>query len=501
MSTLQAVVLWVLLICADLSAGVKFPPGFLFGAATASYQVEGAWNVSDKGENVWDRLVHSNPDAIKNRANGDVACDSYHNWRDDVKIASNLGLHFYRFSISWSRLLPTGLPDRISEDGKNYYNNLIDALLEKGVQPVITLYHWDLPQRLQDLGGWTNPLIVEWFADYARVAYTLYADRVKAWITINEPIIVCDLVYNSGLLAPPIKDPGFANYLCTKFLLLAHAKAWRIYDEEFKPKYNGKVSITNQIVWMEPVSGEYEELTENLRHYMAGMYSHPIYTKDGGWPPEIEKIIAENSKREGYPRSRLPAFTQDEIDFIKGTYDFYGFNFYTSRLVRKARDGETISNWPLGNGCPELDAALEVDPSWDKAVSAWFWINPVGIRKMLGWLKKTYGDIEIFILENGVSSKGYNLNDEERIKYYRDHLKQVWLAITEDGVNVTRYTAWTLVDNFEWFDGYTTKFGLYEVDFEDPKRKRTPRASAKYYKEVIRTHSFDVANKNYFDEL
>ncbi|CAG5040665.1 unnamed protein product [Parnassius apollo] len=281
-----------------------------------------------------------------------------------------------------------------------------------------------MPQRLQDLGGWTNPLIVEWFADYARVAYTLYADRVKAWITINEPAIVCDFVYNSGIMAPPIKDPGFANYLCAKFILLAHAKAWRIYDEEFKPMYNGKVGITNHLIWLEPFSDEYEELTENLRHQLAGLYSHPIYTKDGGWPSVIEKIIAEKSKSQGYPRSRLPAFTQEEIDFIKGTYDFYGFNFYTSRLVRKARDGETLSNWPMENGCPELSGAMEVHPSWGKTESEWFWSNPVGIRKMLGWLKKTYGDMEFFITENGLATKGYKLNDEDRIKYYRDHLEQ-----------------------------------------------------------------------------
>ncbi|KPJ08092.1 Myrosinase 1 [Papilio machaon] len=412
-------------VCGELR---KFPPGFKWGAATSSYQIEGAWNVSDKGENIWDRFIHNNPDVIIDSSNGDIACDSYHNWQEDVRIAAELGLDFYRFSISWPRLLPLGTSEKISEVGKDYYNNLINGLLEKGIQPVVTLYHWDLPQRLQDLGGWANPYIVDWFADYARIAYKLFGDRVKTWVTINEPIVVCDVAYNTGSFAPGVKDPEFASYLCNKNILLAHAKAWRIYDEEFKPKYHGKAGITNQLFWIEGASSEYEELAELVRQYMAGMYSHAIYTKEGGWPPQIEKLIAEKSKKEGHPRSRLPPFTKEEIELIKGTYDFYGFNYYTSRQVRKSRTGDVIRYWPLGSGA-------------------------------------------------------------------------IWLAINEDGVNVTGYTAWSLMDNFEWTDGYITKFGLYEVDFTDPKRPRTPRTSAKYYKDVIRSHSHEVYHKYMKDEL
>ncbi|CAH2057012.1 unnamed protein product, partial [Iphiclides podalirius] len=482
-------------ICVLLSSGLsdasKFPPGFKFGAATSAYQIEGAWNVSDKGESIWDRYVHENPELIADHSNGDVASDSYNRWMDDVKIASDLGLHFYRFSLSWPRLLPHGTPERISEDGKNYYDKLINALLQKGIEPVITLYHWDLPQRFQELGGWANPHIADWFADYARVVYSLYGDRVKTWITINEPLVICEIAFNTGVFAPGIKDPEYGNYMCSKNLLLAHAKAWRIYDSEFKPKYGGKVGITHQIIWYEAASPEHEELAELARQYSAGLYCHPINSELGGWPPAVERVIAENSKKQGFFRSRLPPFTKEEIELVKGTYDFSGINYYISRLVRRAEADDVIGPWPLGGGSAELGAIVEVDASWKKGATSWFWSFPPGLRRMLSWFKKYCGDHEVLITENGLASNE-DIIDDDRVEYYRSHLEQVWLAINEDGVNVKAYTAWTLIDNFEWMDGYNVTFGLYHVDFKEPKRKRTPRASSYYYKEVIRNHSYDV---------
>ncbi|XP_068624870.1 myrosinase 1-like [Battus philenor] len=499
MEPLRTVVLCVLY--AAWSSATKFPPGFRFGAASSAHQVEGAWNISDKGECIWDRHVHDNPGLIADKSNGDVACDSYHRWQEDIRIAAELNLHYYRFSISWSRLLPTGTPEKISEDGKRYYNDLINGLLEAGIQPMVTLYHFELPQRLQDLGGWTNPLIAEWFEDYARVVFSLYGDRVKIWVTVNEPLIICDAPYNTGLFAPGVKDPEYANYLCGKNLLLAHARAWRLYDKEFRKKHHGKIGIVNHLIWFDSASSEDEALTETARQYMAGIYSHPIYSKEGGWPTQIEKIIAENSRRQGYPRSRLPAFTKEEIEYIKGTYDFYGLNYYTSRVIRKARKGEVLDAWPVGSGIVELDAFMDIDPSWKKSDLVWFAIHPEGIRKVMNWIKKTYGDIEIIITENGLARSNDGLDDIERLSYHRDHLEQVWLAINEDNVNVTGYTAWTMMDNFEWLYGYTIKFGLYKVDFDDPKRPRTARDSAKYYSRVIKSHSYDVPYHYNKDEL
>ncbi|CAK1543621.1 unnamed protein product [Leptosia nina] len=469
----------------------RFPDGFKLGAATAAYQVEGSWNVSDKSPSIWDTFTHEHPEAIVDGSNGDIACDSYNKWREDIQLASDFGLHFYRLSLSWPRLLPNGFSNYISEDGVRYYNNLIDGLLEKGIEPLVTLYHWDLPQNLQDLGGWTNPLIAEWFAAYARVAYTLFGDRVKTWITINEGVIVCEATYTLGGFAPGISSPFLGSYMCNKNVLLAHARAWRIYDEEFRPEHHGKVSLTNQILWVQPYSEEYEELADLVMQMVAGLYSHPIYTRRRGMAPHsLEKQIAEKSAREGYKRSKLPAFTKEEIEFIKGTYDFYAVNYYTSRLVRTPKEGEKIGLWPL-YGLEELGAVLEVAPEWPGTSSNWFFEYPVGLRRLLSWLKKNYGDLDFRIMENGYASDKRDINDYDRVKYYREHLEQVYLAITEDAVNVTHYTAWTLLDNYEWVDGYVSKFGIVDVDFTDPLRPRTPRASAYFYASVIATNSPD----------
>ncbi|XP_045762998.1 myrosinase 1-like [Maniola jurtina] len=485
-----------LLLRASWCLDLKFPPGFQFGAATSAYQVEGAWNASDKGASIWDAALHKDPSIVVDGSNGDVACDSYHQWRTDVQMAHDLGLHFYRFSVSWSRLLPTGFPNRISKEGAKYYNELIDGLLKKGVQPVITLYHFDLPQSIQNLGGWANPLIADWFADYARVVFTLYADRVKTWITINEPLAICDLVYNSGFFVPMVLEPELGLFICNKNVLLAHAKAWRIYDEAFKPKYHGKLSIANNPEWLEPASEKDEHLTELAREFGAGRYSDPIYSTEGGWPPSIEKIMAEYSKKQGFPYSRLPPFTKEEKKLIQGTYDFYSLNHYTTRLVRAAHPDEAPGVWYM-SGSKELNAVFEADPQWPHADWDYLAIVPQGIRHQINWLKERYNNVSILITENGYAARKSDLYDAERIVYIRDYLKEVLLAIKEDGANVIGYSAWSLMDNFEWAFGYTLKYGLYSVDFSDPMRKRTPRASALYYANIIKDHSLDVPDSSH----
>ncbi|XP_026728513.1 myrosinase 1-like [Trichoplusia ni] len=495
MSWCSAVVFSAVLAVSWGAEDLSFPPGFKFGAATAAYQVEGAWNASDKGESIWDRFVHEDPGRIFNQNNGDIACDSYNQVEKDIEIAAELGLHYYRFSLAWSRILPTGFPNQISKEGADYYNRLIDGLLAKGIEPFITLYHWDLPQPLQDLGGWANPLIADWFEDYARVVYTLYGDRVKLWVTLNEPVVTCDLCYIMGIFAPGIVSPDVGTYLCNKHAMLAHAKAWRVYDEEFKPKYHGRVSIANHLLWFEPLTEADTELADLARQHLAGRYCHPIYSKEGGWPASIEKLLEKNSRDRGYNRSILPTFTQEEKELVRGTYDFFAFNHYTSRKIRWAKEGETFSQWPLGDA-EELNGKIEIPEHWTPAAASWFFVNPDGIRQQLLWLKEQYGDFEFMITENGMATFG-GLEDHDRINFYREYLKQILIAIKEDGLNITHYTAWTLLDNFEWSDGYNVKFGFYEVDFEDPLRTRRPRLSAHWYKKVIQEHSLDVTN----DEL
>ncbi|CAH2057010.1 unnamed protein product, partial [Iphiclides podalirius] len=423
-------------------------------------------------------------------ASGDVATDSYHKWRQDIDMASDLGLQFYRFSLSWPRLLPTGYTNIRSEDGKKYYNNLINGLLEKGIEPVVTMFHWDLPQNIQDLGGWTNPLITDWFAEYARYAFESFGDRVKTWLTINEPLVYCDLGYNSGTLAPGIKEPIFGPYLCNKHMMIAHAKAYRIYDNNFRLKQQGKVSISNNLVWLEPLNPEDEALAELGREHCTGRYSHPIYSKKGGWPPSIEKAMAEYSLKQGFNSSRLPAFTKEEIKLIRGSYDFYALNQYTTKLIRPVKAGEDPGFW-FNTGSKEIGAVLQSDPAWPFDATSVLAVHPEGLRKQIAWLVKKYGNLGFLITENGYSTTGSELNDIKRVEYIRDYLEQLLLSIWVDGAKVFGYSYWSLMDNLEWSQGYDAKFGLYEVDFEDAERTRTPRASAQYYSNVIRTNTID----------
>ncbi|KAF9420550.1 hypothetical protein HW555_003300 [Spodoptera exigua] len=457
--------------------GAQQPPWFKFGAGTSALQIEGGWNASgnvnsfftpkrftlqgsqyhltpvissvmervlDRGESNWDRYLHLFPKTIAGSA--DVTCDSYRLWRRDIQMCQELGLDMYRFSISWSRLLPTGLSNYISEDGKNYYNNLINGLLEKGIEPVVTLNHFDLPQRLQNLGGWTNPLISNWFAEYARVAFSLYADRVKIWLTVNEPQILCDSGYNNGTV-PYINDPKYGRYLCSKNVLLAHAKAYRIYDRHYRHLYHGKVTIVFLYLWLAPATENDIEVTNLARQYVEGRYGHPVYSKEGGWPKELEEILANNSRNEGYPEPRLPPFTEEEKELVKGSFDFYALNHYSSLLVRKAKPGEVIGK-TLVDGIEELGIVLESDPSWEKGDIKWLTVHPEGLREQLNYLKNTYNLTEIMITENGFFSSNASLNDVRTVNYTKKYLEQVALAI-QDGVNVTVYFHWSLMDNFD----------------------------------------------------
>ncbi|XP_052745507.1 myrosinase 1 [Bicyclus anynana] len=492
MSPWRLFAVWLLAEGAWCASELKFPPGFKFGAATSAYQIEGAWNASGKSPSTWDTITHTRPHHIIDQSSGDIACDSYNQWKEDIKIASDLGLDFYRFSISWPRLLPTGFPDAINEDGRRYYDNLINGLLEMGIEPMVTMYHWDLPQRLQNLGGWANPKVVEWFEDYARVLYKLYGDRVKTWITINEPFSMCTLGYAMVAFSAGVTDQDVGTYLCIKNVVMAHSKAWRLYDRDFRNKFGGRVGIANQLFYLKPATKEDEEIASLGHEFFYGLYSHPMYSKEGGWPAGIERVIEQNSKKAGFARSRLPPFTDEEKEIARGAYDFYGFNYYSSRIIRRRGDEEDLLARSPFKNIRELNAILEVDPTWKKSSSFWFYVYPPGMRKLLSWVKDQYGDVEIVITENGYSSTGTELNDIDRIKYYRDHLEQVLLAIHKDKVNITGYTAWSLIDNFEWNEGYSTKFGLYEVNFNDPKRTRTARDSAKYYKNVIKTNDIEI---------
>uniref|UniRef100_A0A2A4JPS5 beta-glucosidase n=1 Tax=Heliothis virescens TaxID=7102 RepID=A0A2A4JPS5_HELVI len=465
----------------------KFPESFLFGTSTASYQVEGGWDSDGKSENIWDHMTHADPCVIADCSNGDVANDSYNKYKRDVEMMRELGLDFYRFSLSWTRILPTSFPDHINEAGVQYYKNLIDEMLKYNIEPMVTLYHWDLPQRLQDLGGWTNPQVVDWFADYARVVFGLYGDKVTYWITINEPREICYQGYGAATKAPRLNFKGVAEYMCAKNLLLAHAKAYHIYDQEFRPKYNGSIFISFSAQFHEPETEEHIQAAYESNQCEWGVYTHPIFSDAGDFPPVLKEKVAAKSAEQGLFRSRLPEFTPEEVEYIKGSSDFFGLNHYTTYLVY--RNESVIGRYDVPSFYDDLGNIHYQPDTWDRGASGFLKVIPWGFYKLLTQIRNDYSNPPVIITENGFSSYG-GLNDDDRISYIRLYLDALLDAIDE-GSDIRAYTVWSIMDNFEWLQGYTERFGLYEVDYESPERTRTPRKSAFMYKEIVRRRALD----------
>lgn len=464
---------------------LRFPDNFIFGVATASYQIEGAWNEDGKGENIWDHLLHVNPSWTADGKNGDVADDSYHKYKEDVKLIKSMGMDFYRFSISWTRILPNGDLSFINQKGIDYYSNLIDELIANGIEPVVTMYHWDLPQVLQDLGGWANRDIALYFKDYAEVLLKNYGDRVKNWITFNEPQVFCGGYSGEQNHAPGLNSHGIADYQCGHTLLLAHAYTYKMYDEVYRPKQKGRIAITlNMSHWYEPKTNSTadQEAAERARQFWLGWMANPVFSKEGDYPAVMRERIDANSAKEGLSRSRLPHFTPEEIKMLRGSSDFFGLNHYSTILSEPGETG------PQPSRVRDAGTIHEFDPSWPSSGSEWLKVVPQGFRRLLNWIHKTYHAPEIFVTENGTSDKEGSVNDAGRVYYYRSYLKELLKAIHEDGVNVTGYTAWSLMDNFEWGAGYTERFGVHLVDFESPERTRTPKDSARLLTEIARTH-------------
>lgn len=459
----------------------RFSNEFLFGIATSSYQIEGAWNIKGKGENIWDRLVHTHPEVIKDHSTGDVSASSYFLYKEDVKIIKDIGFDFYRFSISWARILPTGESHEVNLNGIEHYNNVINELLKNGIQPMITMYHWDLPQRLQDMGGWLNPLIVDFFCDYARILFAKFGDRVKFWITINEPLEVTQ-GYGDSTYAPMLDFHGSGEYLAGHHLLLAHSKVYRLYQETFKTLQNGKVSIGISGKCAFPATNSKEDTEAADRHmeFSIGWFSHPIYSSEGNYPPVMRERVDNNSKNEGRRKSRLPTFTPDEITLVKGSSDFFAFQHYTSVEVTSGIEGKIPSI--------QRDSYVKFvkNQNWPSSNITWLKTVPEGLRKALNWINQKYNPPEIFITESGYGMEGEkSLEDDERITYFSSYLKELLKSINEDKCKVIGYTAWSLLDNFEWSAGYTAKFGLVHVDFDDINRKRTPKKSALFFKRLL----------------
>ncbi|XP_018320181.1 myrosinase 1-like [Agrilus planipennis] len=476
---LRIIILIGLIAYKECASNYTFSPDFLFGTATSAYQVEGAWNESGKGENIWDHMTHNTPEFIYDESNGDIMCDSYHKYEDDFALLNDLGVNFYRFSVSWSRIYPNGHPYNPNAAGIAYYNNLIDGLLAQNIIPMLTMYHWDLPQRLQELGGWTNPLIVQLFTEYARTLLENYSDRIKYWITINEPYQICNEAYGENGYAPALGMSGRADYLCGHNVLKAHAAVYHLFNNTYRTRNNATMGITLSSSWYEPGSSEEEEAAERTRQFKLGVYANPVFSENGDYPQVMKDYVGNQSAIQGFSRSRLPQFTSDEIEYIKGTSDFFGLNHYSTRLVRNS---PPINNTVLFEN--DMQTELWIDPSWPMDVVRRDAIIPWGFRKLLAYIKNTYNNPIIYVTENGCADSG-ELEDYVRVSYYGSYLEALLEAINEDNVNVQGYAAWTLMDNFEWRYGLIYRYGIHSINFTDPDLRRTPKLSATFYKNVI----------------
>ena len=445
---------------------IIFPENFLWGAATASYQIEGAWNKHGKGESTWDRFSHT-PGKIRNNDTGDVADDHYRLWKKDIGLMKKIGLQAYRFSISWPRILPAGR-DKVNQKGLDFYSRLVDGLLKADIVPFATLNHWDLPQTLEDEGGWPVRSTADAFVEYTDVITRSLGDRVKNWITHNEPAVVAWMGYGSGIHAPGWKDYALA-VRASHHLLLSHGQAIPVIRQNSP---GAEVGITLNISWGMPGSNSRAD-------------REAVRSMDGEW----FRWFADPVFGRGYPSDKMADFTKmgalpngmdfvqpGDMDVIATSMDFMGLNYYSRHVFRT-------------NGSDNDPQTLFAQPRTPEYWTEMGWENyPDGLTGILGRVYFNYQPPKIYITENGASystppdEKG-NVQDEHRVNYLRTHFAAAHRAI-QAGVPLAGYFVWSLLDNFEWSHGYSQRFGIVWVDYET--QKRILKDSAKWYKRVIK---------------
>ncbi|MED6209894.1 Beta-glucosidase 12 [Stylosanthes scabra] len=474
----------------------SFPPGFIFGASSASYQYEGAAFEGGKGLSIWDTFTHKYPEKIEDRSNGDVANDQYHHYKEDVGIMKDINLDAYRLSISWPRILPKGkLSGGINQEGINHYNSLFDELLSKGIKPFVTLFHWDLPQALEDeYGGFLSPRIVDDYRDYVEVCFKEFGDKVKHWITFNQPYTYSQGGYATGVKAPGRcskwlnqnctgGDSGTEPYLVSHHELLAHAAAVQLYKTKYQASQKGVIGITLVSHWFMPLSNNPLDISaaERSLDFMYGWFMEPLTR--GDYPESMKSIVG----------SRLPKFSKEQSKKLIGSYDFIGLNYYTTNYAANAP--KLLSAKPNYATDSHVNFATERNgiPIGPKAASPWLYVYPKGILELLLYTKKKYNNPLIYITENGIDE--YNdptlsleeaLLDTFRVDFYYRHLFYLQHVI-KDGANVKGYFAWSLLDNFEWSAGYTVRFGLNYVDYKNGQ-KRYNKLSAKWFKNFLKRY-------------
>jgi beta-glucosidase len=450
---------------------IELPPGFELGVATASYQIEGAVDEGGRGPSIWDTFSHT-PGAIARGENGDTACDHYHRYADDVHLMGDLGVDSYRFSVAWPRIQPEGR-GVANPAGLAFYDRLVDSLLEQGIAPALTLYHWDLPQALEDVGGWRNRETAQRFADYAALVHEHLGDRVQRWITLNEPWCSSFLGYASGRHAPGVRE-GQGALAAAHHLLLGHGLAVAALRADARP--GQQVGITLNLQPVSANTGSAQDMAASERALLRAnlLFTDPVL--QGRYPDLARQVYS--------PLTDFGYLHDGDLTTIAAPLDFLGVNYYFPSKVRAA---------PYAQADPALrtadDLGTEDVISPDEELTPMGWpIEAAGLTRLLVWLRDTYPRLPpIFITENGracddvVTPEG-QVDDPDRVRYMQDHLRAVGDAI-EAGVDVRGYYCWSLMDNFEWAEGYAKRFGLVHVDYQT--QQRTPKASFNWFRSLI----------------
>jgi beta-glucosidase len=448
-----------------------FPEGFIWGVATSSHQIEGGFAEGGRGESIWDRL-EATPGRIADGSDASVACDHYNRWRGDIELMKWLGIRAYRFSIAWPRVLPLGR-GAVNEEGLDFYDNLVDELLAAGIEPFVTLYHWDLPQCLQDKGGWGVRETADAFVEYTASVSGRLGDRVRHWVTHNEPWCIATLGHEAGEHAPGHRDPREA-LRAAHHVLLSHGMAAAVLREK-SPGSEVGIALNLSPAWPATDSEADREAARRFDGFFNRWYLEPIFR--GHYPDDA---LADRVGQGHLDSKALPFVKPGDLEIVSAPLDFLGLNYYGRTVVRAGDCGDPVGVCAV----PEEELT---DMGWE--------VFPRGLYDTLVRLDREYRVPGIYITENGAAyadgpDASGRINDVRRIEYLRCHILEAQRAL-ETGVPLSGNFVWSLLDNFEWAHGYTKRFGLYWVDYET--LKRIPKQSAYWYRDVIAANAVDDA--------